>query len=148
MAGVRQPIDLIKAKGKKHLTKAEYEQRKAEEIDVPFVDVCPPEYLTGAKQIEEFNHYAKMLCAIGIFTELDVDELARYIIGKQIYLQYSNLLSKSMRSADLDKLAKIQILQDKAFRQCQASAKALGLNITSRCKLIVPQVDSDEDYEL
>lgn len=28
MARPREPIDLVKAKGRKHLTKAEYEQRK------------------------------------------------------------------------------------------------------------------------
>lgn len=148
MARPREPVDLIKAKGRKHLTKAEYEERKASEIDVPFTDVKPPPYLTGEKQVEEFNYYAKMLLDIGIFTELDVDCLAQYIMGKQIYLQYTNLLIKYSRSGDLDKLGKIQSLQDKAFRQCQQCARALGLNITARARLAVPQVDNDEDLEL
>lgn len=148
MARPREPVDLIKAKGRKHLTKQEYEDRKAEELDVPFTDVKPPEYLTGEKQIAEFNYYAKMLLDIGIFTELDVDCLAQYIMGKQIYLQYTNLLIKYSRSGDLDKLSKIQTLQDKAFRQCHQCARALGLNISARMRLAVPQVDNDDDLEL
>lgn len=148
MARPREPIDLIKAKGKKHLTKAEYEERKAEELDVPFTDVKPPEYLSGEKQIEKFNRYADMLLNIGIFTELDVDCLARYIMGEQIYLEYTKLLVKFARSSDLDKLGKIQQLQDKAFRQCQQCARDLGLTISSRCRLVVPQVESEDDLEL
>lgn len=148
MARPREPVDLIKAKGRKHLTKQEYEDRKAAELDVPFMDIKPPEYIKGEKQIAKFNYYADMLKKIGIFTELDVDVLARYIMGEQIYLQYTALLVKYSKVNDLDKLAKIQTLQDRAFRQCQQCARDLGLTITSRCKLVVPQVDDDEDFEL
>ena len=148
MARPREPVDLIKAKGRKHLTKAEYEERKSQEIEVPFTDVEPPDYLSGEKQIAKFKHYSKMLLNIGIFTELDVDCLARYIMGEQIYLQYTNLLVKYARSSDLDKLAKIQQLQDKAFRQCQQCARDLGLTVSSRCKLVVPNVGDEDDLEL
>jgi len=148
MARPREPIDLIKAKGKTHLTRAEYEERKEQELEVPFLDVKPPEYLTGEKQLEKFNYYAEMLLKLGIFTELDVDCLARYIMGEQLYLQYTNLLVKLIKSKDYDQLTKIQSLQDRAFKQCQQCARDLGLTISSRCKLIVPQTDGDEDFEL
>lgn len=148
MARPREPIDLIKAKGKKHLTKAEYEERKEQELDVPFIDVKPPEYLAGEKQLEKFNYYAEMLLKLGIFTELDVDCLARYIMGEQLYLQYTSLLIGLIKSKDFDQMGKIQGLQDRAFKQCQQCARDLGLTISSRCKLVVPQADGDEDYEL
>ena len=148
MARPREPVDLIKAKGKKHLGKAEYEERKAQEIDVPFTDVKPPEYLKGAKSINKFNQYADMLLKIGIFTELDTDCLARYIMGEQLYLQYTNLLIQLIKSNDYDRLSKIQSLQDRAFRQCQQCARDLGLTISARCKLVIPQTDGDDDFEL
>jgi P27 family predicted phage terminase small subunit len=149
MAGrPREPVDLIKAKGKKHLTQAEYEQRKEEELEVPFLDVKPPAYLTGASQIEKFHYYSSMLLKLGIFTELDVDCLARYIMGEQLYLQYTNLLIKLIKSQDFEELGKIQGLQDRAFRQCQQCARDLGLTISSRCKLVVPQPTDGEDDEL
>ena len=148
MARPREPIDLIKAKGKKHLTKAEYEERKEQELEVPFIDIKPPEYLTGKKQLEKFNYYADLLLKIGIFTELDVDCLSRYIMGEQLYLQYTSLLIGLIKSKDFDQMGKIQGLQDRAFKQCQQCARDLGLTISARCKLIVPQTDEGEDFEL
>lgn len=181
MARPREPIDLIKAKGKKHLTKNEYEERKEQEVDVPFVDIEPPKYLKGKKRIEEFNHYAEMLLKIGIFTELDVDVLAKYIIAKELYLSYTKQLEKvisknvivkkwamlssiAMSGEDSDDLRELletiirrqrgddatvlMNLQDKAFKQCLACAKELGLTVTSRCKLVIPTPPDDDDDEL
>lgn len=102
MAGrPREPVDLLVAKGKKHLTKSEIEERKEQEIEVPFVDIAPPEYLKGKKKIAEFNHYADMLFKIGIFTELDVDILAQYILAKELYLTYTKQLEKVMSKANI-----------------------------------------------
>ena len=148
MARPREPVDLIKAKGKTHMGKDTYEARKESELQVPFVDVNPPEYLTGKKQIAKFNHYANMLLSLDIFTELDVDCLARYIMGEQLYLQYTSLLIELIKSKDFEQLGKIQGLQDRAFRQCQQCARDLGLTISSRCKLVIPQPPDDEYDEL
>ena len=46
MAGQRQPIELVVAKGKKHLTKAEIEERKRTEVKAPADKVTAPPYLT------------------------------------------------------------------------------------------------------
>ena len=42
MARPREPIALIEAKGKKHLTKAERDARKKTEITAPCDNVTPP----------------------------------------------------------------------------------------------------------
>ena len=147
MARPREPVDLIKAKGKTHLSKAEYEERKSGELDVPFTDIQPPEYLTGEKQIEKFHYIADMLLSLDIFTELDVDCLARYIMSEQLYLQYTNLLVKLIKKQDFEQMGKIQGLQDRAFRQCDTCARRLGLTITDRARLVVPQ-PPEEDEEL
>lgn len=149
MGRARKPIGLHLAEGNpSHLTKDEIEERQNGELNVPFLDVKPPEYLTGEKQIEKFNYFAKMLLALGIFTELDVDCLARYIMSEQLYLQYTNLLVKLIKSKDFEQMGKIQGLQDKAFRQCHHCARTLGLTITDRARLVVPQPPDDEDDEL
>ena len=146
MAGKpREPIDLIVAKGKKHLTKDEIEERKAQEVDVPFVDVKPPSYLKGKKQKGEFKKYADMLLKIGIFTELDVDCLARYIIAQNLYLSYTEELSELIGSGNIMTMKEIQGMQDKVFKQAQTSARDLGLTITSRCKLVSPTPPDDDD---
>ena len=64
MAGrPKEPIDLIIAKGKKHLTKEEIENRKNTELKINHTDVNPPDYLSE-KEKEEFNNIANILLEI------------------------------------------------------------------------------------
>ena len=50
MAGQRQPIALVQAKGKKHLTKAEIAEREQTEVKAPSDRVTPPSYLTAIQK--------------------------------------------------------------------------------------------------
>lgn len=158
MARPREPVDLIKAKGKKHLTKAEYEERKEQEIEVPFTDIQPPSFLPKTFH-EEFFEISDKLKAIGIMTELDTVSLAQYLIAKQNYISYTAMLLKVIKrnsdptkqflsEEDVIENTKIQALQDRALRQCQSCARDLGLTITSRCKIVVPPPPADDDDEL
>lgn len=137
----RQPIELVVAKGKKNLTKAEIEKRRAEELKVPFTDVQPPSYLNESLR-EEFMEIADQLLQLKIMTELDEDTLARYLIAKQQYLQITSQLNKAMAQQDLESMVKLQNMQDKAFKQCRSGASDLGLTITSRARLVVPQTEA------
>lgn len=143
-----EPVALLKWKGRNHRSKKEMAEREAAEIKVPFTDVKPPDFLNGKHAREEFMEYAAMLKEIGIFTALDVDCLGRYILSKALYLKYTALLTKLIAQEDLDELPKIQSLQDKAFKQCHTCASALGLTITSRCKLVIPERAKDEALTL
>ena len=141
MARPRQPIALIKARGKKHLTKAEIAEREAAELKIPTPSVVePPDYIADApKLVEEFNDIAEKLLTLKILTELDADSLARYLLAKQNYLQYTSLLNSAIRKNKVAEMATIQTMQDKAFKQVRAAASDLGLTISSRCRLVVPQ---------
>lgn len=137
MARPRQPIELVKAKGKKHLTKAEIEAREKSELKVDLKDVSIPEYLP-AKLKEEFVDIANKLLIVGVMTELDEDCLARYLLSKQSYLQYTSMLNKATKNNKIIEMEKLMTMQDKAFKQCRACANDLGLTIASRCKLVMP----------
>lgn len=137
MARPREPIDLIVAKGKKHISQAEIEARRDQEIQVPFKDIKPPKYL-NTKQKKTFKDLASKLLAIRIYTELDADALARYIIAQDLYLSYTEAVNELIEKGNLVLLKEIQNMQDKAFRQAQTSARDLGLTISSRCRLEVP----------
>lgn len=141
MARPRQPIKLVQAKGAKHLTKGEIAKREAEELNVPIPTVVePPEYLESApKLVEEFKELAAKLIELKIMTELDADGLARYILAKQNYLKYTELLNGAIRKNKVAEMVTIQTMQDKAFKQVRAAASDLGLTISSRCRLVVPQ---------
>lgn len=149
MAGrPKEPIDLIIAKGKKHLTKEEIENRKNTELKINHTDVNPPDYLSE-KEKEEFNNIANILLEIGIMTELDEECLAHYLIANTSYIKYTKELrkleNKLIRTKDEEK--KKEILgfidlylkyQDRALKQCRDCANDMGLSITSRCKLVMP----------
>lgn len=139
----KQPIDLLVAKGKARMTKEEISRRRAQEIKVDFKNVTPPDYLPP-KLKEEFEEISRKLLAIGIMTELDEDCLAQYLISRSNYLNYTKLLAKAMRTEDMNEIIKAQRAQDMAFRQSQTAANALGLTISSRCKLVMPQVEVEQ----
>ena len=145
----RQPINLIIAKGKKHLTKAEIEERQKTEISTDYVDVKPPNYL-NEKEKEEFYKISEILLDIGIITELDEDCLAHYLISNTSYIQYtkkireleSQLLLAKRKDKKENILSDIDLYltyQARALKQCRACANDMGLSISSRAKLVMPK---------
>jgi P27 family predicted phage terminase small subunit len=147
MARPREPINLLEAKARKHLTKAEIEERRENEVKAPSDKIRAPSYLTADLK-REFNILAKQLIDVGIMTNLDVDALARFIIARSMYITLSMQIIKQPNILMSDKYPQIAINQDKAFRQCSASARDLGLTISSRCKLIVPKAGIGKDDEI
>ena len=138
MARPRQPIELVVAKGKKHLTKNEIELRKKSELKVDLKNISIPKYLP-LKLKDEFTEIASKLLDIGVMTELDEDCRARYLLSKQSYLQYTSMLNQATKKNKISEMEKLMTMQDKAFKQCRASANDLGLTIASRCKLVMPE---------
>lgn len=134
MAGARQPIELLLLKGNKNLTKAEIEERKKTEVKAPSDKVRPPAFLPKDLK-REFNAIAKELIAIEIFSNLDVDTLARYLIAKKMY----NKFTDKILSDEFEFDEKIINAQDKYFKQCRQCANDLGLTMSSRCKLVIPK---------
>lgn len=140
MAGQRQPIELVVAKGAKHLTKDEIEKRRKSEVGPLEGDIAPPAYLTK-KQKAEFNSIAAKLKDLKIMGETDVDALARYVVANTFYINaVRKLRSKEVRE-DPELFGSWLKIQEKLFNQCRASANDLGLSISSRCKLVVPASD-------
>ena len=149
----REPIELIIAKGKKHLTSEEIERRKSTEVNIDdYKDVKPPSYLSK-KQKNEFMEIATKLVDIGIMSELDEDCLARYLISKDNYLRFTKAVNTALKKKSskqnknnmelqnsLSREVDANLInQDRAFKQCRQCASDLGLTITSRCRLIVPK---------
>lgn len=146
MAGQRQPIELIKATGAKHLTKAEIADREAREVKPCTDDITPPSYLTK-NQKAEFTRIAEQLKKLKILGETDVDALARYILSRDTYVKLTKQIQKKAILEDPILLDKYMKNQDRAFRQCDTSAKALGLTISSRCRLVVPEIKQEVPKE-
>lgn len=162
MPNQRQPINLIAYKGRKHLTAAEIAERQSSEIDAPADNIQPPKYL-NKKQQNEFLALVDELTPLNILANIDAGELARYVVAHSLYAKYTKMIdklpkkkAKRMRreaeergepiSEDVtdEELAleldqELSALQARYFDQCEKTARALGLNITSRCRLIIPK---------
>lgn len=142
MGGQRLPVEVVKARGNKHLTKAEITEREEREIKPITDDIIAPDYLTK-KQKETFYTISGQLEKLNIMGETDVDALARYIVANDFYIK----AVKKMRSKEVNADPVLFDLwsknQERYFKQCRSSANDLGLSITSRCKLVVPKVENE-----
>lgn len=140
MARPRQPIELVIAKGKKNLTKAEIEERRNSEVRPITDEIIAPTFL-NKKQRDEFYKIAEQLEKLKIIGETDVDALARYIISRDLYVKLTKQMMKNDILSNPLTLDDYMKNQDRAFKQCRSSAMDLGLTISSRCKLVVPQIE-------
>lgn len=146
MAGQRLPIEVVEARGSKHLTKAEIQERREREIKPITDNIIAPSFLTK-KQKDEFYKIAEQLKKLKIMGETDVDALARYIVANEFYIN----AVKQMRKAEVKNSPSIFLqwakIQERYFKQCRASANDLGLSISSRCKLVVPETKTETPKE-
>lgn len=149
MSGPRKPMLLNLATGGKNWTKAEIEERLCSEVQPVTDGIAAPPYLT-ARQKKQFNTIADQLQRIGIMGETDCDTLARYIIAQGFYEQAVKDLRQIQKDRPKDApaieyaqwaalLNELDKRQDRYFKQAQTAAAALGLTISSRCKLAVPK---------
>lgn len=156
----REPIDLLLAKGRKHLTKEEIRLRKLEEVAPIRDDVVPPAFLT-AKQKSKFRILAAQLDKLRILGETDCDALGRYVEAESAYETETKTLRKLQKqqpdydSFDQPKdyyaalrdwnetVESVSKRQNRNFTQAQAAARELGLTISSRCRLVVPQAEEE-----
>lgn len=106
-----------------------------------------PEYLGEWPELmDEFDRLATMLCELmpENFGQPDADLLARYVTAEAIYEKFT---AEVLAAPDATAAKNAQLAQDKAFKQAHSCATALGLTVTSRCKLVVPQPQEPSDDE-
>lgn len=137
MAGQKQPIELVIAKGKKHLTQAEIKERLNSEVKAPSDNIEAPSYLTK-KQKEKFNEYAKQLIDLKIMSNLDNEALAKYITTNDMYEMVTKKLRSKEVKDDLTLFDYYSKAQERYLKLSRSMANDLGLSISSRCKLVVP----------
>lgn len=139
MAGRRQPTDVVIANGRKHLSKAEEAERRASEVKVsPAKTAKPPKWLPEELK-KDFRAVGKRLIAAGLYTELDADTLARYLIAQNEYMMATRHVDKAYQERDPEEVEDWSRIQDRHFKQARNCANDLGLTVTSRCRLVVPE---------
>lgn len=138
MAGKRQPTALVEANGRKHLTQAEADARRDQEVYVSPPDKAEPPKWLAKKCHREFAEIGDILLAAGLYAELDRDVLAQYFVARDRWLRADKRASKAIQSGD-EKLAREWTsIQGTYFKQARQCAEAMGLSVTSRCRIVVP----------
>ena len=138
MAGKRQPTDIVKANGRKHLSQAEEDARRDREVHVPSPEQAVPPRWLGKKFHKEFREIGEILRTAGLYTELDRDVLGQFLVARERWVRADKLASAAIRKKD-EKLAREWTgVQGSYFKQCRQCAEAMGLSISSRCRLVVP----------
>lgn len=140
----KKPVAVLKAEGSRHYTKAELEEREAREVKAPETDtVKVPKYITGSVR-KEFNRLAPALVKMGLLSSVDGDVLGQYLIAKQQYVSATEQVTRALQDADLDDAKEWSAIQDRFFKQCRRCAQELGLTVTARASIILPQTaDTD-----
>ncbi len=138
MAGARQPTELVVAKGRKHLTRAEEDARRDRDVIMPPADaVTPPGWLPKALH-REFREIGELLNGAGLYSELDRDVLGQYFLCRERWAKADRKAAAAIRKDD-EKLAREWTgVQASYFKQARQCAEAMGLSVTSRCRIVVP----------
>ena len=139
------PQNVLEMRGKSHQTKAEKQARRESEpkVDAPRQVRAPvwlPEYLR-----DEYVRLGKKLCKVGLLTRLDFDVLARYIMSRDAWVAAHTKLRGALDASNGQDAALWTRLAKTYFEQCHQCATAMGLTISSRCKLVVPKPPAQED---
>ena len=140
MAGKRQPTDVVIANGRKHLSRAEEAERRAGEVKVaPARTAKPPKWLL--EELKPDRRLGKRLIAAGLYTELDADTLGRYLVAQHQWLIATGEAEKALAQRDQENSDGWGKIQERYFKQARNCANDMGLTVTSRCRLVVPDTD-------
>ena len=144
MPAKKKPVAVLKAEGSRHYTKDELEERRAREVKAPETEtVKAPNYITG-NLLKEFNRLSPILVRMGLLSSVDGDVLGQYLIAKQQYVSATNQVTMALRDANLDRAKECSTIQDSFFKQCRRCAQELGLTVTARANILLPQtIDTD-----
>lgn len=139
MPGIRQPTDVIKANGRKHLSKAEEAKRRSQEVTIARAKTAKPPKWLPEQLRKEFRSLGKRLISAGIYTDLDADALGRYLVAQHQWLFATQEAEKALVQQDLEQADAWSRVQDRYFKQARTCANDMGLTVTSRCRLVVPE---------
>lgn len=147
MSGRRQPTEVVVANGRKHLSKAEIAERERKEVKLPTAKTAkPPKWLPeGLKK--DFRALGKKLIAAGLYTDLDADTLGRYLVAQQEWLLATAETQKHLAARDVENADLWGKMQERYFKQARNCANDMGLTVTSRCRLVVPETAAQHGEE-
>lgn len=147
----RMPVKLAKATGQlKDLSKADLQKREDEEIK-PRTDNIHPSSNLPKQLHEKFYYYAEQLVELGLMSNLDCHVLERFLIAQNLYDKVAKQILAIPPVFIIDgedvineTFVKLNKQLESLNNQCKSSATELCLNVTSRCRLVVPKQEKKQ----
>ena len=139
MPGPRQKLSVLEGNGRKHLSKSEKARRADQEVDLPKPKTMRvPKWLPQDCR-KEFRALAKELLKADLgAAQLDADTIGRYAVAQANYTQTLAIVHAALADHNGDALKEATKVLDTYFKQARACANDLGMTITSRCRLVLP----------
>ena len=140
MPGPRQKLSVLEGNGRKHLSKSEKARRADQEVNLPTPKtIRVPKWLPEEHR-KEFRALAKELLAADMgAAQLDRDTLGRYVVAQAQYAQACKMTGEALTAKNAALAEKWTKIQDTCFKQARACANDMGMTITSRCRLVLPE---------
>jgi len=150
MAGRKaQPINVIAMNGRKNLTKAEIEARRAAEnrIKPKSHRIRPPDWLGDDAQ-QEFKRIIKEMKDLEVITNVDVDALAVYCDAYVNYIECTRIIDNegimvNIKDQDGNITSSyphpLMSKKRQLAEQMKAMATELGLTPSARAKIAMPK---------
>lgn len=136
----KEPVDLIVLKGRKHLTKAEIEERRDGEVNVEPEELVIPYGLTDIQERLFVNLYHD-LEKYGLATHLEMGILTRYVKAKSEYDRLSELIEAMELNEAYIRALNSRLKVSEELRKCEND---LGLNVFARMKMVAPKQEVKE----
>ena len=151
----REPVAVIEAKGRKHMGEAEKAERRASEVALPDVPFRNPGTLSAAQEaeffeiaayLEELNSVNKSRGGGNVYSGIDSEAVAQYIIAKDMAHALQKAAESSARpGSDVDPKRAMACYRD-ACNLCRSYAADLGLTVTSRMKIVLPGKEGGDEF--
>lgn len=128
-----------------HMGKAERAEREAREVKVDKIKkMQAPVYLPDSLK-PEFSTLSQLLIKSELLSRLDQDALARYVMAQSAWSAAHEKARDALDTDDPKEAGSWAKIANTYFLQARASANDMGLTISSRCRLEVPQAPKEEE---
>lgn len=142
MPGPRQPLEVLMANGRKHLSRTEIAERLGGSVkgEGNIKRLMAPEWLPKSQRAE-FSRVAAAVVKLmpTLVARTDAEVIATYCMARQEWMTATARANQALTSGNIDEADAWGRIQDRYFKQVRACANDLGMTITSRCRLVIPE---------
>jgi hypothetical protein len=142
MGRPKQPISLVVANGRKHLSKSEIAERMAQEVPAPAGEMTVPAGLTGKRETELYSNCVRWLKESGLESPAYSYACMRWAqsqcLCERRYKDLKRADSGKLEGMSMELISQIETLYDRACRMALMLESKLGMTPADKAKIMRP----------